>query len=412
MNSFKDSLSEFTSWRQYLHANPELAHDESMTADFLVGKLKSFGLKVTERIGGYGVVATLKCGQSNKSIGLRADMDALPIEEKSKLPYNSKNTGVMHACGHDGHMVMLLAAAQYLAKSKKINGSVHFVFQPAEESNAKGSGAKAMIDDGLFDRFSMDSIYSMHNSPLYMEGKVAVLPGAIMASVDTFEVEVVGQGTHAAFPHSGNDPFMVLGQLLSAWQTIVSRNIDPLQSGLVSVTSIKVSDSWNVIPDKVFIKGTVRSLDKVNQEKMKTRFLQITESISKAFNCNVNIDYKKRVPVTFNSLKETEFTTSIAAEIVGNENIFKAPLPVMGAEDFSYMLEEKPGCYIWIGSTKYSDNDSEQSCEKGYSEKNSSSKFLAPTYCMVHDARYDFNDSVIPIGASIFSRLAETYLCE
>lgn len=406
---FSKNKEEFIGWRKHLHSLPELSHDEKMTSEFIAEKLESFGLDVARRVGGFGVVATLKKGVSKKSIGLRADMDALPIEEKNSFSHKSKVTGVMHACGHDGHTVMLLAAAKYLALSNSLDGTVYFIFQPAEEANEKGSGAKAMIDDGLFSRFPMDCIYSMHNAPNYQARKIALLSGAIMASVDRFEVTIKGRGTHAAFPNTGRDPLTVMVQLFSAWQSIVNREVNPVDGAVLSVTGVKTADSWSVIPDYVSIKGTVRTLCSNNRALIRERFDQTTKAIAKAFRCDVEIDYEAKIPVTYNSAQEVKFASDIAKGLVGEANVFTAPKPVMGAEDFSYMLEKKPGCYFWIGSTEPAacqlDSDNSEVSED-------QDQFVAASYCMVHDSQYDFNDEIIVTGASMFSRLSEAYLAK
>jgi amidohydrolase len=395
--------SLYSSWRRDIHAHPELAFDEKRTSDFVVQKLEQFGIKVTRSVGGTGLVGTLSNGGSSRGVGLRADMDALPILEQNEFEHKSKYPGRMHACGHDGHTVMLLAAAEYLSQTKRFNGTVNFIFQPAEET---GSGAQAMIDDGLFKRFSIDSVFSMHNAPNFNSNTIATRPGAIMASMETFAVEITGRGTHGAFPHTGTDTLLAASQMVTAWQSIVSRNINPQNSVAVSATSINSNDSWNVIPDMVSIKGSIRAISSEDRELTKRRFIEITESIAKAFSVSVSIDYQTMVPATYNAHRETELACNVAASIVGESNVLRDAPPVMGSEDFAYMLDERPGCYLWLGVTDPSPGHS----QKPDDHISCFNRLTAKKFCMVHESVYDFNDSVIPTGAYLFARIAETIL--
>ena len=406
-----DTHSEFTQFRRDLHANPELAFEETRTAEFISDQLESYGIQVTRGIGKTGVVGTLTSDRSKKAIGLRADMDALPMKESNTFSHRSRQDGVMHGCGHDGHTVMLLAAARYLAATKSFRGTVQFIFQPAEEANDKGSGAKAMIENGLFDCFAMDRIFAVHNAPGLKAGAIATRPGPIMASMDLFEVTLRGHGTHGGFPHKGNDPVVVAAQLVTAWQTIVSRNINPHQCAVVSATSVTTNDSWNVIGSTTVIRGSIRTLSGEAQKLIKNRFLTLTQSLAEGFGVVVEIKYLHETPVTVNDGEQTDFACNVAASIVGEENILRNASPVMGSEDFSFMLQEIPGCYLWIGNTNPPNPPDLEAIVKPRCSRILDTDVLeVQDACMVHDPSYDFNDNIIPVGASLFVRLAENYL--
>lgn len=373
-------------WRHDIHAHPELAFDERRTADFAAVKMEQWGIDVTRGVGNTGVVGTLKIGSSTKSIGLRADMDALRMDEQNSFSHKSKYPGRMHACGHDGHTVMLLAAAQYLAQSKNFEGTVQFYFQPAEEANEIGSGAKAMIEDGLFKLFPVDSVFGLHNWAI-PSGTVIAQSGPVAASMDLFEVTLTGKGTHCAMPHKGIDTLLVAANLLLAWQSIISRNIDPKAAAVLSATSLQSGESWNVIPETVTLRGSVRSLSLDVQAIIKERFIELTQQIAGAYACDCNINYRHIIPVMVNDDEETAFLAEVAKEVLGDNHVTTVGGPtVMGSDDFAFMSLEKPGCYFLLGN-----GDGEGSC-------------------LVHEPKYDFNDDILPIGASIFARLVERKL--
>lgn len=373
----------FISWRRELHSKPELAFEERATAEFIARKLKDAGLEVQRGIGRTGVVGTLRVGAGTRAIGLRADMDALPIQELSELPYRSQHNGVMHACGHDGHMAMLLAAAWYLAKKRNFEGTVHFIFQPAEEGSG---GASEMINDGLFERFPVEAVFGMHTYPGIPVGHFAVREGAMMASCDDFTVTLRGHGGHAALPHQVADPVLAAGHLITAVQSIASRNVHPRSGAVVSVTALHAGAAFNVIPDQVELRGTIRTLEESTRDLVERRFREICGQICGAFGVEAAVDYRRLYPVTVNSKAETELAAAVAESVVGPSAVDRNPVPCMGAEDFAFMLQEKPGSYVWLGSG---------AAEGG---------------CFLHNARFDFNDETLPIGASYWIRLIERLL--
>ena len=378
--------AEMQTWRQHFHQFPETAFEEVNTAKFISEKLTSFGLDVHKGLAGTGVVASLSCGNSSKTIALRADMDALFIEEKNELSYKSQNDGKMHACGHDGHSAMLLGAAKYLARHADFNGTVYFIFQPAEEGRA---GAKQMIDDGLFHLFPTDGVYGLHNFPDTPQGHFAIKTGAIMASFDCFEIILTGEATHAAMPQKGNDVFIAAAQVITALQTIVSRNIDPADAAVLSITQIHGGNTWNAIPDAVVLRGTYRCFTKTVQELIKTRLIQIVESTAHGFDLEPQILFNPEnagYPVTYNTDAETAIATEVAQALVGIDNVNLNPVPSMGSEDFAFMLQEKPGCYVWLGN--------------GSSDGG----------CLLHNPHYDFNDNILTTGASYWVKLVERVL--
>lgn len=383
LNQITLSLPELMEWRQYLHSIPEIAFQEVKTAAFLVDKLKSFGLDIHQGLAKTGIVATLKSGDGHKSIALRADMDALAMSEKNTLVYCSQHDKQMHACGHDGHSTMLLGAAQYLAATKNFNGIVYFIFQPAEENEG---GANIMIQQGLFDQFPADAIYGMHNWPGLDVGQFAIRSGAMMAAFNTFEIRIEGSGAHAAMPHLSKDPIVIAAHIITALQTIASRQISPLEPVVVSITQIQGGQTWNVIPDHVMIKGTTRMFTEELQNLVEHSLKQIVTSLCEAYGAKAEIHYQRRYPATINSDKETEYAISAAEQLVTEANVIQNFEPSMGAEDFSFMLQHKPGSYIRIG------NGSNQNG------------------CVLHSPKYDFNDEILALGASYWAQLAEMQL--
>ena len=371
------------SWRREIHAHPELAYQEHRTADFVAAKLESFGIAIVRGLGKTGVVGTIKAGNSDRSIGLRADMDALPLAEMNEFAHRSQHPGVMHACGHDGHTAMLLAAAEHLAATRDFDGIVHFIFQPAEEGEA---GAKAMMDDGLFEDFPMEAVYGLHNWPGLAVGKMAMRAGAAMAAMDIFEVKVHGQGGHAALPHLAIDPIVVAAQLVSAWQTVVARNVKAIDPAVLTVTQFHAGEAWNVIPETVMLRGTVRCFSQSVRATIESRMRQLAEGLCAAHGCRLEWWYEKRFPPTVNSPEETQTAARAAQAVVGHEEVNTEVEPVTGSEDFGYMLEAKPGCYAFIGNGPGSGG------------------------CLLHSPTFDFNDDIIPIGASYWVRLVEQVL--
>ena len=374
---------EMQKWRRDIHAHPEIAFEEHRTAKFVAEKLLSFGLDVETGIAGTGVVGTLKRGTGNRSIGLRADLDALLINEANDFEHKSKNPGKMHACGHDGHTTMLLGAAQYLSMKGNFDGTIHFIFQPAEENEG---GGKVMVDEGLFEKYPVEAVYGMHNIPGMPVGTFAVKPGPIMASFDIFNLTVIGKGGHAAMPQTTIDPILIGTKIVDAYQSIVSRYINPQEPVVLSVTQFHGGDAYNVIPNEIEIKGTVRCFSSKVQASVEGQMEKITESICKAYGAKFNFEYERRYPATINSHDEVETSLKVARGISGDGMVNSSPTPSMGSEDFAFMLQEKPGSYIWIGN-----GDKEGSC-------------------MLHNPGYDFNDEILPIGATYWVEMAQEIL--
>ncbi len=370
-------------WRHHLHRHPELMYDVPETAAYVAAKLRAFGCdEVVEGLGQTGVVGIIKGGKGDgPMVGLRSDMDALPILEETGAAHGSTKPGMMHACGHDGHMAMLLGAAEHLCETRGFAGSVAVIFQPAEEG---GAGAKAMMDDGLFERFDIQEVYGMHNYPGIPVGEFSIKPGPLMAATDLFEMTITGQGGHAARPHKGVDPIVASAQIVMAVQTIASRNADPLESVVVSITTIHAGDADNVIPERVKMSGTVRTLIPEMRDLAQSRFEAIVASTAQAFGCEADIEYRRCYPVVVNHDRETDFAASIASKIAGADKVDTDVAPVMGGEDFAYMLEVKPGAFIFTGNGEDSAN--------------------------LHSPHYDFNDNAIPVGASYWVELVETRL--
>lgn len=375
---------EMTEWRRDIHQHPELKFEENRTSDLVAAKLEEFGIEIHRGLAKTGVVGTIRNGDG-PSIGLRADMDALPLEEKNTFKHASSNPGKMHACGHDGHTAMLLGAAKHLAASKNFRGTVNLIFQPAEEG---GGGGELMIKEGLFEMFPVDSVYGLHNWPGMPAGTFGVGSGPIMAAADMFDLTINGRGGHAAFPDQCIDPIVVASQVVSALQTITSRNTHPVDSVVISVTQIHAGDAYNVIPDSVRMHGTVRTFQTETRDKIPSSMLRVAEGVCAAYGTTCELNYMSGYPTTINSVPETEISAKAVVDLLGEDKIILNPTPSMGAEDFSYMLEARPGCYVWLG------------IGPGKGEAG----------CMLHSSRYDFNDDVLPTGASYWVKLVENEL--
>ena len=385
INRIAEFHRDMTEWRHDLHAHPEMAFAERRTSAFVAAKLREFGLDaVDEGLAGTGVVGTLKGRRpGGRAIGLRSDMDALPIEEKNDFAHRSTHGGTMHACGHDGHTTMLLGAARYLAETRNFAGTVHFIFQPAEENEG---GGRVMVEEGLFEKFPVEAVYGMHNMPGLATGTFAVKPGPMMAASDIFEIVVTGRGAHGAMPHQGIDPIVVASAMVGAFQTIASRVTDPADAAVVTVTQFHGGDAWNVIPDQVVLRGTTRSFRPEVQDTIEAAVRRIAERVAAAHGASATIRYERRYPPTINTAAEADHAARVATEIAGEAHVDRAPTPSMGAEDFAFMLQKKPGAYVWLGNGD------------------------DPGGCMLHNPRYDFNDAILPIGASYWVRLTETAL--
>ncbi|QND68476.1 amidohydrolase [Mesorhizobium loti] len=382
LNRAAEMQDEVAGWRQHLHQTPELNFDVFKTAAFVTEKLKAFGCDdVVTGLGKTGVVGIIR-GRQGKgpTIGLRADMDALPLNEISGKPYASTIPGKMHACGHDGHTAMLLGAAKYLAETRNFTGSVAVIFQPAEEG---GGGGNEMVKDGMMDRFDISKVFGMHNMPGLPVGQFAIRPGPIMAATAEFTITVRGKGGHAAMPHGTIDPIVITSQLVGALQTIASRSTDPVEAVVVSVTKFHAGDAYNIIPETAEIAGTVRTLRKEIAKKSEERIRTICDGLATAFGAKIEVDYQANYPVTFNHAEETVFASDVAIGVAGDAHVHRGIQPVMGGEDFSYMLEARPGAFIFIGNGDTAG---------------------------LHHPAYDFNDEVIPHGMSYWVKLAETAL--
>jgi amidohydrolase len=382
VNRFADLHPAITAWRRDLHENPELNFDTHRTSAFVADQLEAMGCdEVATGIGRTGVVGVIRGRQnaSGKVIGLRADMDALPMSEITGLPYASKTEGAMHACGHDGHTSMLLGAAQYLAETRNFDGTTVVIFQPAEEG---GGGGREMVEDGMMDRFGIQEVYGLHNSPGLDVGQFKIRPGALLASADKFTIEVIGRGGHAAMPHDCIDTTVVASQIVITLQTIASRNLPPLKSVVVSITGFQTeSNAFNIIPERVFLRGTVRTLEEEVRDMAERRISEIASGTAAAYGAQAIVDYTRDYPVTVNHAEQTALAAKVAADVAGEAGIDANTDPVMGAEDFSFMLNARPGAFIFMGN-----GDS----------------------AMLHNPKYDFNDEVIPTGCSYWARLVET----
>ena len=384
-NRVASMQDEIAAWRRDIHANPELLYDVHRTAASVAEKLKAFGCdEVATGLGRTGVVGLIRgrrpVAGNERVIGLRADMDALPIEEATGAPYASKNPGKMHACGHDGHTAMLLGAAKYLTETRNFAGTAAVIFQPAEEG---GAGAKAMIDDGLMDRFRIGEVYGMHNFPGLPVGQFAIRPGPLMAAADTVTIDIEGVGGHAARPHFTVDPVLVGAQIVSQVQSVVARNVDPLQAAVISICMFNAGTAENIIPQTAKLRGTARSFVPEVRDLLEKRLHELVEGTARAHGAKAKLTYRRGYPVTRNHDEQTAFAASVAADVAGSERVNTNMAPVMGAEDFSYMLEARPGAFIFVGN-----GDS----------------------AGLHHPAYDFNDAAIPHGTSYWVRLVETAL--
>ena len=374
---------EFIAIRRDLHAHPELAFEERRTSDLVAERLTAWGYQVHRGLGGTGVVGALRKGSGTRALGIRADMDALPILEKTGLPYASRHAGKMHACGHDGHTAILLCAARHLAESVDFNGTLHLIFQPAEENEG---GALRMVDEGLFTRFPCDEIYALHNSPGLPVGKLAINPGPLLASFDRATVTLRGRGAHGAMPHHGIDPMQCAASITLGLQSIVSREIDALKSAVITVGSIQAGEAYNVVPESAQLKIGVRTLDPEVRTRVEQRIRDFIAAQAQSYQLQAEVIYERKYPVLVNHAAQTEELRQVAVDLVGADNVVGRP-PVMGSEDFAYMLEHRPGAYIRLGNGTGEDGG-----------------------CNVHNPLYDFNDKALPLGAALWVRLAQTRL--
>lgn len=376
--------------RRELHAHPELSFQEVLTADLVARQLTEWGIPIHRGLAGTGVVGILQNGSSPRAIGLRADMDALPLQEFNTFAHASQHPGKMHACGHDGHTAMLLAAAQYLAEHRDFDGTVYLIFQPAEEG---GGGAREMVQEGLFTRFPMDAVFGMHNWPGMQVGQFALSPGPVMASSSEFKITIHGKGSHAAMPNMGIDPVPIAAQMVLAFQTIISRNKKPIDAGVVSVTMVHGGSATNIVPDSVELQGTVRTFTLEVLDLIEARMRQIADSLCAAFGARCDFEFARNYPPTINHAAEAAFARQVMADIVGPANVITQE-PTMGAEDFAYMLLAKPGAYCFIAN--------------GDGDHRAMGHGAGP--CTLHNPSYDFNDNLIPLGATYWVRLAEAWL--
>ena len=381
VKQIEDMELQLSEWRQDLHAHPELGFEEHRTSDFVASKLEEFGVEVHREIGKTGVVGVLRQGNETRSIGLRADMDALPISETNEFSHKSKNPGKMHACGHDGHTVMLLAAAKYLAESRSFSGQVNFIFQPAEEGLG---GAKAMIDDGLFDKFPCDRVYAMHNGPGIAVGKFASVPGIRTAAGAFFDIKVIGKGGHGAFPQFAIDPITIAAEIIGAIQTIISRTTSPNDSAVLSITKVHAGDAYNVIPESATLSGTVRTFAIDKMQEIERQMISISEGISKAHGGTALVEFNTLFLPVLNEEEATDLATEVCREMVGQDNVITTGSAGTGSEDFSFMSNEVPGCYVIIGNGEDSN--------------------------ALHNPNFDFNDEALVYGGSFFARVIEKEL--
>lgn len=375
--------AQLTEWRQDIHAHPELGFEETRTADLVAAKLESFGIEVTRGVGRTGVVGTLRVGNSTRSVGLRADMDALPIQEGNDFAHRSRHDGRMHACGHDGHTTMLLGAARYLSETRNFEGAVHFIFQPAEEGLG---GAEAMLKDGLFEKFPCDSLFGMHNRPGLAVGRFALRAGPMMAGGASWDIRIEGKGAHGARPESGIDPVMIAAQIATALQTIVSRNVSPHDTAVLSITQIHAGDAYNVIPQTAVMRGTARAFTQKVMDMIADNMRRIAGGVAAALGGRAEVDFRVMFAPLVNDPDEAAFAGDIAAELVGVENVNRQGPLIMASEDFSYMLQKVPGAFVLIGNGD------------------------RPGGCEVHNPGYDFNDEILPLGSALLSGIVERKL--
>jgi hippurate hydrolase len=379
IESIRPHHAKLTNIRRDIHAHPELAFKEHRTAELVARHLEALGIETHRGIGGTGVVGVVRGGRGLRAIGLRADMDALPITERNDFSHRSTVQGCMHACGHDGHTTMLLGAAEVLATRRDFDGVVYLIFQPAEEGEG---GAREMIADGLFDRFPMEAVYGMHNWPGMAAGSFAVHTGPVMASADRFDIRILGVGAHAAMPHLGADPMVAGAALVNAAQTIVSRTLDPIDAAVVSITQFHAGEAYNVIPDRAELCGTVRAFSTAVQDRVEEALRRMCDGIAAAFGVRIGFEYRRGYPPTINTAAEAAQCAEVAHALVGADRVTTDARPSMGAEDFAFFLQHKPGAYVWIGN--------------GPGEGG----------CMLHNPTYDFNDDVIPTGVAYWAELA------
>jgi hippurate hydrolase len=377
------SASFLTEIRRQLHQNPELSFKEAATAALVASHLEEWGYAVTRNIGGHGVVGSLRRGKGSRKVSLRADMDALPIVEESAVPHASRQAGVMHACGHDGHTTMLLGAARQLALAGRFSGTVHMVFQPAEEAGRDG-GAQRMIADGLFERFPCDAIFGLHNHPGVPAGTFCFGAGPFMSASDVVHITIHGRGGHAARPHLAVDPVVIAGSLVMALQTVVSRNIDPTQTAVVTIGSLHAGSAPNVIPESATLALSVRSFDETVRTRLRERITELSRLHAQSYGGSVEVDYQAGCPVLVNSEAETAFARGVAEALVGSEQVIAPFGPVTGSEDFAYYLQHRPGCFLRLGNGENSP--------------------------MLHNAAYDFNDANLTVGAAFWTALVESFL--
>lgn len=382
LDEIRHELADLVMWRRDIHAHPELAFEERRTAQIVKERLAAFGIVEVDTLAGTGVVATLRNGDG-PSIGLRADLDALPMDEANDFAHKSTHAGRFHGCGHDGHTVMLLGAARHLARTRRFKGTVHFIFQPAEES---AGGGRVMVEEGLFERFPCDQVYALHNWPSLPAGTIAVRAGAVMASTDRWDLTVVGKGGHAAFPHQTVDPILVGSHIVAAWQALVAREMPPTTPAVVSTTKFHAGSAYNVIPERALLSGTVRALDEQVRSTLKRRLQTLAEGVAAGFGARVELDYVSGYPCTINEERCATFAAKVASQLVGDARVLVNEPPSMGSEDFSYMAQACPAAYIWLG--------------QGDPEHGSG----------LHNPNYDFNDSVLPLGAALHVSLVETAL--
>ena len=390
IESILADAASITRIRRDIHAHPELCFQEERTADVIAKALTDWGIPIHRGLGKTGVVGIVKNGSSSRAVGLRADIDALPMTEHNHFAHASTQPGKMHACGHDGHTAMLLAAARHLSRHRNFDGTVYLIFQPAEEG---GGGAREMMKDGLFDKFPMEAIFGAHNWPGMKVGQFALKSGPVFASSNEFKITIRGKGAHAAMPHNGIDPVPVACQMVQAFQTIVTRNKKPIDTAVISVTMIHAGEATNVVPDSCEIQGTVRTFTTETLDLVERRMKGIAEATCAAFEAGCEFEFRRNYPATVNHPAETEFARQLLGEVVGADNVLEFE-PTMGSEDFSYFLQAKPGCYFLIGN--------------GHGSHRQGGHGMGP--CMLHNPSYDFNDELIPLGATAWVRLAEKWL--
>ncbi len=383
-NRIAEFTADMTAWRRDIHAHPELAFHEHRTSDLVAAKLAGWGIAVTRGIAGTGLVGTLRQGGSRRAIGIRADMDALPMPEGNGFPHRSQTPGVMHACGHDGHTAMLLGAARYLAETRNFDGAVHFIFQPAEEN---GGGGEVMVQEGLFDRFPCDMVFGAHNDPGLPTGQMAAVPGAVCANTDDFSIRIKGSGGHAARPHRAIDPVVVGAQIVLGLQTLVARRVDPLDSAVLSTCTFHAGTATNVIPDEAVLGGTVRTLKADTRDAMERMMGELAADTARAHGAEAEFRFERGYPCVVNDPTAVACAWAAGATLLGEGKVIRQSPPGMGGEDFAYMAQKAPGCFVRIGQA---------SGERG----------SAP----VHTVHYDFNDDILPIGASLWATLVEQEL--